>query len=248
MKLYQLANYGIGGCTDDIVERLQVQSHEYWKESDIKYLDCIELNNLNDLSERFLLSKRAMLLDNGESVIVPKGEIAMSLYLGMLFKLYTEYKKEYKESLKIRFENKLYILRIEIAKRLFSKKFSEKYQFKFNGISGVALSHARHVDEVLVPEWYNDRVSIGDLVMITRDPIQNIVVTCKVAGFTPNEIRVNPKLIVMLGGDFDGDKIQVIPLINIYKDNKKFFNTTFFEFEQEMLNLMPSNFKFKELI
>ena len=129
---------------------------------------------------------------------------------------------------------------------MFSKKFSDKYDFKFKGFSGVALSHARAIEEILVPEWFG--LKEGDLVMVTRDPVQNIVTTCRVAGFTKNEIRVNPKLIVMLGGDFDGDKIQVIPINSIYNLNKKYFDCTYLDFRSEMESLMLDNFKFKELI
>ena len=52
----------------------------------------------------------------------------------------------------------------------------------------------------------------------------------------------------MLGGDFDGDKIQVIPINSIYNLNKKYFDCTYLDFRSEMESLMLDNFKFKELI
>ena len=52
----------------------------------------------------------------------------------------------------------------------------------------------------------------------------------------------------MLGGDFDGDKIQVIPVKEIYTLNNKYFDCTIMDFISEMESLMPNNFKFKELI
>ena len=246
MKIYQKLNFGFGGCDNDDCKRLGLIEGEFWSEDDIKILNNIKLDTISDIGKKFLLSKRAMRLDNGEVVVIPRGELAMAMYLGQLYKLYLQYKTEEKEALKTRFENKLYVLRIEIAKRLFSKKFSDKYNFKFKGFSGVALSHARAIEEILVPEWFG--LKEGDLVLVTRDPVQNIVTTCRVAGFTKNEIRVNPKLIVILAGDFDGDKIQVIPINSIYTLNKKYFDCTYLDFRSEMESLMLNNFKFKELI
>lgn len=246
MKIYQKLNFGFGGCDQDDCKRLGLIEGEFWSEDDIKILNNIKLDTISDIGRKFLLSKRAMRLDNGEVVVIPRGELAMAMYLGQLYKLYLQYKTEEKEALKTRFENKLYVLRIEIAKRLFSKKFSDKYQFNFKGFSGIALSHARAIEEILVPEWFG--LKEGDLVLVTRDPVQNIVVTCRVAGFTKNEIRVNPKLIVILAGDFDGDKIQVIPINSIYTLNKKYFDCTYLDFRSEMESLMLNNFKFKELI
>ena len=176
------------------------------------------------------------MLEDGTAVVVPHGELAMSMYLGKLAKLYFQYLEERKENQLEKFNNKLFVLRVEIAKRLFSKKFIEKYNFEFKGFSGVALSHSRNIDE------------IGSHVLVTRDPIQNTVAVLKISGYTTNEIRVRPELIVMLAGDFDGDKIQVIPLGAIYGRNKELFRVTAREFSDEMMRLKPSQFAFSELL
>ena len=245
MKVYQKLNYGFGGCSEEEVGRLGISLGEYWNEMDIKYLDSIHLDTISSVGRKFLMSKRALLLENGESVVIPRGELAVSMFLGKLAKLYFQWQLERKESLLEKFNTKLYVLRIEIAKRLFSKKFSDKYLFSFKGFSGVALSHGRSVDEILIPEWFG--IDIGEKVMVTRDPIQNVVVCLRVTGYTENEIRVNPKTIVFLGGDFDGDKVQVMKLKTIFYGNREYFSCSYEEFENEMNKLIPSNFAYSEL-
>lgn len=257
MKIFQKLNYGFGGCDANTLIELGVISNpieltmqplgqKFWRKEDMKYLDKIQLSNISELASKFLLSKRALLLEDGTAVVVPHGELAMSMYLGKLAKLYFQYLEERKENQLEKFNNKLFVLRVEIAKRLFSKKFTEKYNFEFKGFSGVALSHSRSIDEIMVPEWFG--LPIGSHVLVTRDPIQNTVAVLKISGHTANEIRVNPALIVMLGGDFDGDKIQVIPLGAIYGRNKELFRVTSSEFSAEMMRLKPSQFAFSELL
>ncbi|MGL6098565.1 MAG: hypothetical protein ACRC0G_02955 [Fusobacteriaceae bacterium] len=111
-------------------------------------------------------------------------------------------------------------LQESIAKRLLSKNFKNKFQFDFIGLSGVALTGNLSYDGVAIPEWYaiEKNLKIGDSCVITRDPIQNIFLTLKIEAFTSNEIRVNSQTITLVDGDFDGDKLQVIPFCNILKE------------------------------
>ncbi|MGL6100324.1 MAG: hypothetical protein ACRC0G_11955 [Fusobacteriaceae bacterium] len=106
------------------------------------------------------------------------------------------------------------------AKRLVSKNFKNKFQFNFVGLSGVALTGNLSADGVSIPKWYarEKGIKIGDLVLVTRDPIQNIFISLKVESFTRNEIRINSQTITLLDGDFDGDKLQVIPFCNIMSE------------------------------
>ena len=107
MKIYQKLNFGFGGCTEDDCKRLGLIEGEFWSEDDIKYLNNVKLDTISNIGRKFLLSKRAIRLDNGEVVVIPRNELAMSMYLGQLYKLYLQYKTEQKDALKTRFENKL---------------------------------------------------------------------------------------------------------------------------------------------
>lgn len=254
--LYQELRFGRGGCNLEEVKRLKVCASELWNEDDIKYFDLIKVNNMSSVQRKFLLSKRALKIvdENNKTsiVVIPHGEIVFSRDLGSLAKRYFALRKIEDEPTRIKyyeaFWNKLYVLRLNIAKRLFSKRFSEKYLFNFHGFSGVALTHSRGLDEILVPEWFG--LKIGDLVMVTRDPVQNVVVVLKVVGFTKNEIRVSPDMLDRyLAGDCDGDKIQVIELSSIYNMNSQYFVRTYEEFYEEAMKLIPGeNFGFNELL
>lgn len=130
--------------------------------------------------------------------------------------------KNYSESLEKAtaykaFESRVFAIQKAIAGRLFSKKFKDKLNFSFKGLSGVALTGNVTLDGVQLPLWYCKKhgLKIGDLVMVTRDPIQNIVMCLRIEGYTANEIRVNSHMFTFLGGDFDGDRINIIPFLAI---------------------------------
>ncbi|MFR4518425.1 MAG: hypothetical protein ACLT40_00500 [Fusobacterium sp.] len=132
----------------------------------------------------------------------------------------------------------------KISARLFSKKFEEKYKMFFEGITGVALPGNVKLDECMLPANYAKKlgIKIGDYVTIQRHPMQNIMATLKVVGFTyDNTVRINSLVFVWLGGDHDGDKVQFIPLKKLYEDNKDFFDVSEEEFLQDCMKLLPSN-------
>lgn len=254
--LFQDLRFGKGGCNASECKELKVSVNENWNKSDVVLLKSIPQGELTSLQTKFLLSKRCLKITNDEGVdsiiVVPHGEVSFSRRLGELAEIYYKIQTlEDKEAKKKGFENfytKLYVLRLEIAKRLFSKRFSRKYLFHFEGISGVALTHSRGIDEILVPEWSG--LKIGDYAMVTRDPIQNIVVVCKVVGFTPNQIRVSPEMLDRyLAGDCDGDKIQIISLEDIYNMNSQYFRRTYEEFYAECMKLIPGdNFGYTDML
>ena len=254
--LFQDLRFGKGGLLASECHKLKLKASENWSEFDVNVLKSFPQGELSKLQEKFLLSKRCLKIVNSEGetsiIAVPHGEISFSRKLGELAGLYYDLVKLEDEKAKEKaFENfytKLYILRLDIAKRLFSKRFSKKFLFHFEGISGVALTHSRGIDEILVPEWSG--LKIGDYVMVTRDPIQNIVVVLKVVGFTPNQIRVSPDMLDRyLAGDCDGDKIQIIKLEDIYSKNSKYFTRTYEEFYDECMKLIPGDsFGFVEML
>lgn len=154
------------------------------------------------------------------------------------------------------FEGSVFALQKAIACRLFSKKFKEKLDFTFKGLSGVALTGNVTLNGVIIPKWYANmrNLKIGDLMVVTRDPIQNIFISLKIEGFSKNEIRVNAHTFTFLGGDFDGDKIQVIPFTNIKAEleNRKCNSLTISTILYELVGLLPShlfaNKKFSRLL
>ncbi|MGL5767966.1 MAG: hypothetical protein ACRCX8_20200 [Sarcina sp.] len=132
-----------------------------------------------------------------------------------------------------------------IASRILSKRFKDKFQFKFRGLSGVAITGNVSYNGILLPEWYCKKhgIKIGDCGLVTRDPIQNIVLCLRVEGFTRNEMRVNSQTITLVDGDFDGDRIQFIPFQeiveecarhNVHRDSTEVIL-------REIIQLLPTN-------
>lgn len=154
------------------------------------------------------------------------------------------------------FSGAVFGLQKRIVQRLFSKKFKEKLDFSFNGISGVALTGNVSLSGIQLPKWYCKKhgLKIGDLVVVTRDPIQNIFVTLKIEGYTRNEIRVNSHMFTFLGGDFDGDRIHVVPFVAIMEElrDRGFDDFTISTILYELTGLLPkhlfNNPKFARLI
>lgn len=211
---------------------------------------------------RFINSKRAFKFNwNGEvrTIGIPKIEVgdtlnAFSRILLNIAITYVSWKscnnEEDKKSLWEKFLNLTNSLRIDIAKRFLSKNFKEKYQFKMIGYSSVALPGHLRIDEVALPEHYciKNNINIGDLCIVKRDPVQNIFLALRVAKMHyANIIRVNPRTIQLIDGDFDGDNIACIPLKSVVRHNKKFFyNGEIFneelynQIKEEVNQLLPS--------
>lgn len=131
-----------------------------------------------------------------------------------------------------------------ISARLFSKKFAEKYKMNFTGMTGVALTGNVEIDYCEIPKEMAKKLSINhmDRILVIRHPFQNIMVSLKVRNFTlDNTIRVNSLVFKWLGGDHDGDKINVIPVKNLFDNNEEFFDCVIGEFDSECFNISPSN-------
>lgn len=133
--------------------------------------------------------------------------------------------EENKDQLKKKFYKQLNQLKFRIANALFSKDFKKLYRMKFNGYTSVALTEFCDIDEIYIPEDYAKEhgLEIGDKCLMFRHPIQNLFVTVKIAGFTDSLIRMNSLLFTWLGGDHDGDKVEIVPLKLLIEENKKFF-------------------------
>ncbi|MGL5716447.1 MAG: hypothetical protein ACRCXX_14020 [Cetobacterium sp.] len=176
----------------------------------------------------FLHQKRFFIFKDSEGVarvigipserIIGKGFCSFSKGLLACAVAYKNYCESVEKSSSYKnFESRVFAIQKAIAGRLFSKKFKDKLDFSFKGLSGVALTGNLSLDGVALPKWYCEKhnLKIGDLVMVTRDPIQNIVMCLRVEGYTKNEIRVNSHMFTFLGGDFDGDRVNIIPFISI---------------------------------
>lgn len=163
---------------------------------------------------------------------------------------YCEYKnapEDMKKDLLTKFMNTRHKLMLAIESNIFSKNFKEMYRMKFEGVSGVCLTGNVSINGIMIPKWYAKKhnIEIGDLVIVYRDPVQNMILALKVEGFTENEMRVHSQVFTWLNGDHDGDKIQAIPLKVFLEVNKEFIDN-----EQDIINevidLLPSNLLNKE--
>lgn len=161
---------------------------------------------------------------------------------GLRYQEYLHCQLEDKDTVWNKFENLLYKIKLDITKQVFSKEFKQFYQMKFRGISGVALTGNLEPDEIELPYWYAKKNNLkkGDLVLVTRDPIQNLVLAGRIAGFTRNECRVNSNVFTWLGGDHDGDKVQFIPLSVILEENSEFIEDSA-KLEEELIAILPTN-------
>ena len=177
------------------------------------------------------------------------------LNLAISWKDYTENNGTTKEKKEL-FDKFCYYrksLAMDILKTIASKNFKDNYRMKFEGITGVALTGNCSLDGCNIPAWYANKhdLKVGDYVLAFRHPIQNLFITLKIEAinntedFTDNELRLNSLSFLWLRGDHDGDKINFIPLKNIYFDNKKYFHNlcNYIEFKENCMNMLPSQLK-----
>lgn len=141
------------------------------------------------------------------------------------------------------FSNLRHKLILMIEAEVFSKDFKNMYRMKFKGVTGVCLTGNVSINGIQIPEWYAEKygISIGDIGIVFRDPVQNLIISLKVEGFTENEMRVHSKVFVLLGGDHDGDKVQFIPLKNFLSANKEYTGEFTLDIVEEVNRLLPSN-------
>lgn len=165
------------------------------------------------------------------------------LQAGIAYTKYVDSNEEDKMNLWKQFVGYVERIKIDIAKDVFSKNFKDLYKMKFRGISGVCLTSNLTEDFIELPKWYADKhkLKLGDLVIVTRDPVQNIFLTAKIGGLTRNETRVNSNMFTWLGGDHDGDKVQFIPVDKFIEENKEFIDDPL-KLKEELLNLLPTSF------
>lgn len=140
------------------------------------------------------------------------------------------------------FMNLKHKLILAIETNIFSKEFKNMYQMVFSGITGVCLTGNVSINGIQIPQWYarENKINIGDIGIVFRDPVQNLIIALKVEGFTENEIRVHSKVFTWLGGDHDGDKAQFIPLKNFLKANEEYTGEFALDIIQEVNDLLPS--------
>lgn len=140
------------------------------------------------------------------------------------------------------FENLKHKLILMIETNVFSKEFKNLYRMKFKGVTGVALTGNVTIDGIKIPLWYakKHKIKIGDIGIVFRDPVQNLIIALRVEGFTDNEIRVHSKVFTWLAGDHDGDKVQFIPLKDFLKENVNYTQQYTINIVQEVFDLQPS--------
>lgn len=117
------------------------------------------------------------------------------------------------------FNRQCYYLKLELSSRVFSKNFKEKFSVMFNGFTGVALTGNCGYNEIEIPTDFAIKyeINVGDDVIVFRDPVQHLYITCKVSNILSEQIRINGETIQLLCGDFDGDKLGVVPVNGLLK-------------------------------
>lgn len=170
----------------------------------------------------------------------------MNSMLIKVAKAYYEYAKceiEEKDDRYAMFMNLRHKLILMIESEVFSKDFKKLYRMKFKGITGVCLTGNVSINGIKIPLWYAKKhgIQIGDIGIVFRDPVQNLIIALQVEGFTENEIRVHSKVFVLLGGDHDGDKCQFIPLKSFLKENVNYTGKYTLNIVEEVNRLLPSN-------
>lgn len=221
----------------------------------------LELDVANKLVN-FINSKRALELGDGQVIIIPrclvndedKDKILCNfnvrlLNIAIAFRRIEIGRKICMDSmelfkLKDKFYGMLNGLKFAISGGIFTKNFKKMYQIEFNGYTSVALTGFLNLDEIYIPYSYAKEhdLKVGDICLLFRHPIQNIFVAVRIAGFTHNEIRVNSVMFAWLGGDYDGDKVEIVPVKVLLEDNKEFFTDGRKEdFLNEIKRLFPSN-------
>lgn len=215
-------------------------------------LEIPEIASLIDLLNLKRLFKYSLDGEDYYLVLPSKREITsgvlnhMNSMLIKVAKAYYEYAKsdiEEKDDRYAMFMNLRHKLILMIESEVFSKDFKKLYRMKFKGITGVCLTGNVSINGIQIPLWYAKKygIQIGDIGIVFRDPVQNLIIALQVEGFTENEIRVHSKVFVLLGGDHDGDKCQFIPLKSFLKENVEYTGRYTLNIVEEVHKLLPSN-------
>lgn len=215
-------------------------------------LEIPEIASLIDLLNLKRLFKYNLDGEDYYLVLPSKREITsgvlnhMNSMLIKVAKAYYEYAKcdiEEKDDRYAMFMNLRHKLILMIESEVFSKDFKKLYRMKFKGITGVCLTGNVSINGIKIPLWYAKKhgIQIGDIGIVFRDPVQNLIIALQVEGFTENEIRVHSKVFVLLGGDHDGDKCQFIPLKSFLKENVNYTGRYTLSIVEEVHKLLPSN-------
>lgn len=215
-------------------------------------LEIPEIASLIDLLNLKRLFKYSLDGEDYYLVLPSKREITsgvlnhMNSMLIKVAKAYYEYAKsdiEEKDDRYAMFMNLRHKLILMIESEVFSKDFKKLYRMKFKGITGVCLTGNVSINGIQIPLWYAKKygIQIGDIGIVFRDPVQNLIIALQVEGFTENEIRVHSKVFVLLGGDHDGDKCQFIPLKSFLKENIEYTGRYTLNIVEEVHKLLPSN-------
>lgn len=215
-------------------------------------LEIPEIASLIDLLNLKRLFKYSLDGEDYYLVLPSKREITsgvlnhMNSMLIKVAKAYYEYAKcdiEEKDDRYAMFMNLRHKLILMIESEVFSKDFKKLYRMKFKGITGVCLTGNVSINGIKIPLWYAKKhgIQIGDIGIVFRDPVQNLIIALQVEGFTENEIRVHSKVFVLLGGDHDGDKCQFIPLKSFLKENVDYTGRYTLNIVEEVHKLLPSN-------
>lgn len=223
--------------------------------SSLLYDNTLEVPEISSLIDLLNLKRIFKYEIEGEEyylVLPSKREITsgvlnhMNSMLIKVARAYYEWKScdiEEKEDRFKMFVNLKHKLNLMIEAEVFSKDFKKLYQMKFHGVTGVCLTGNVSINGIQIPKWYADKhgISIGDIGIVFRDPVQNLIIALKVEGFTENEMRVHSKVFVLLCGDHDGDKVQFIPLKAFLIENVDYTGRYTLNIVEEVNNLLPSN-------
>lgn len=210
-------------------------------------------NNSKDknLQYTITLENQKLVVSNvGYRLVVYRNQ-SLNYFSSLLFQAMLSYhkyqiceKEDDKADLLKEFLGKIHSFRMAINKRVFSKEFKNHITLSLKGYSGVVLTGNVGIDEIEIPKHVADKfnLSIGDQVIVYRDPVQNVFISLTIVGFTRNEIRMNPLTILVTDGDCDGDKIQVIPVSILLDELSHFLSVGELEdIRKELINIRPSN-------
>lgn len=222
--------------------------------SSMLYDNCLDIPEIDSLIDLINLKRifKYNLEGNDYYIVLPSNRKISKGVLNHLNSLllkvgrtYCEYKnspiEEKRERLEL-FMNTRHKLILAIESNIFSKHFKNFYRMNYSGVTGVALTGNVSIDGICIPMWFADRykIGIGDIGIVFRDPVQNLIIALKVEGFTENEMRVHSKVFTWLAGDHDGDKVQFIPLRMFLKNNSEYIENKN-KLVEEVENILPSN-------
>lgn len=130
----------------------------------------------------------------------------------------------------------------DIVAEFLSKNFKKLYRFLTQGISTVGLPLiSLSLDGVCLPKEYCERnnIKLGDKFIVKRDPVQNIFVTLTVEKIQGTCIRVHPRTMKLLDGDFDGDELRAISIKEMLSRNKQYIDNVS-DVIAELNDIIPS--------